>query len=383
MKIAYLSEFFPSTEHGELRGGAEARLFYISQQLAGRHDLTILSSHEEGMERQSRFFGGAATVVRCGRTRIFTQAGSLLDRLSFIRAAQKYLRTIQGDILDAQNFVAYYPAWMARRSFRRNVATVHDVWQGRWLQLFGIPGLTGEIYEQYILKRPWDLFIANSEVTKERLLQAAHRHLAVRVVYNGITLEHQPHVVRPPHDAPVIIFVGRLVEYKRVQDIIGALPGILKQFPGARLDIVGVGPYAATLRGLVEKKGLGYAVNFLGHIPHHQTVLDRIAQSTVFCLPSIVEGFGMVTLEAMSLGVPFVNADLAVTREITKGRGGFFFPSGDSQQLAEAVLSLLRNSNLASRLGQDGRARAKNFGWEVIARQTEQCYQELLEQQYG
>ncbi len=374
MHIVFVTEFFPRSEDGELRGGVEARSFYMARALSARHQMTILASFENGMERRSALFGGAATVVRCGPVRTFAQAGSLVSRLQFQWAVARELRARSADVVDAQSWVAYLPAWFGARHIRKRVLTVHDVWIDRWVRLFGPAGILGEVYERFVLHRPWSCIIANSDATASRV--RAYTRRPVRVIYNGIDLVTFRALPEQRQAQPTMLYIGRLVAYKRVQDLLDALALVRARVPNAQLIIIGVGPYESTLRDRVRTLHLENAVHFLGHVPQHRAVLARLRASTLLCLPSVIEGFGMVTVEAMAAGVPFVNADIPVTREITAGHGGLFFPAGDARRLADQLCRVLTDPALRSKLGEDGRAWAARYDWPVIARQTEQCYRE-------
>lgn len=377
MNLVFVSEYFPYSEKGELRGGAEARTFFIVRELARRHTITVLASRErENDDRQTLF--DSVTVERCGGLHHFAQAGSLASRWKLFHTFRRRIAVMRGDIVDAQNFLAYVPVWLSARNFSAKVITVHDVWHGRWVKLFGISGIVGELYERYALSRPWGGFIANSRQTAQRLEREAHAEASrIRVVYNGISAS--PNASPTLYDHPTVTYVGRLVEYKRVQDLIAAFSLLVKTIPDARLHIIGVGPYEEQLREIVRLQHLHGAVSFLGHIESHADVLDAIARSHVFSLPSVIEGFGMVTLEAMSLGTPFVNADIPVTREMTADNGGLFFRPKDVPTLARQLQTILGNTAMRQKLGKEGRERAKQFHWDSLGVQTERCYREILE----
>lgn len=378
MKIVFVSEFFPASEQGELRGGTEARLFYIARELASHHDITILAAKEAGMPGESLIFHGRVRVLRCGPERSFAQSGSLIARYRFVRSVQKRLGSLAADMVDAQNFLSYYPVWRSRKRFRKAIITVHDVWIGRWVQLFGISGIVGELYERFVLRRQWEYYIANSEATKKRLLTLGVVADRIRVIYNGIDLAALSTIETKKQGRPTVVYVGRLVDYKRVNDLLHAFRLAINSLPTAQLVIIGVGPQEAHLKKLSAELDLKDSVQFRGHISSHRAVMTEIARAHVFCLPSVIEGFGMVTLEAMALGVPFVNADLPVTKEVTAEQGGVFFPPLDVEALSRRLLSVLRDQTLAERLGDEGRRRAQSFSWDQIGNKTEQLYRECL-----
>ena len=90
------------------------------------------------------------------------------------------------------------------------------------------------------------------------------------------------------------------------------------------------------------------------------------------------ESFGIVLLESMSAGTPVVASDLeAFARVLEDGRSGVLFASGTRHALAAAVNALLADPRRRSELGAAGHARARQFDWEVVAREIEQVYESV------
>jgi len=95
------------------------------------------------------------------------------------------------------------------------------------------------------------------------------------------------------------------------------------------------GPEEVNLKKLVNKLNLRANVEFLGFIENHDDVIRQLKASDVFALPSIVEGFGMVVIEAMAAGIPYVASDIPPIREVTsKGIGGLLFEPTNCEDLA-------------------------------------------------
>ncbi len=84
MRIGIISAF-PHSEKVEIRGGDEARTFHIAKHLVRRHEVTVITSREEGTERDDNILG--MKVFRVGRSRRYSQSGSFVERASFMREA--------------------------------------------------------------------------------------------------------------------------------------------------------------------------------------------------------------------------------------------------------------------------------------------------------
>lgn len=141
------------------------------------------------------------------------------------------------------------------------------------------------------------------------------RHVPIAVVPNGAEM---PTLAEPPEpDRDLIVSVGRLVAYKGHQRVLPALKALLEVRPGARLRIVGTGPYEAGLRQTVERLGLSDHVEIAG-IPGR----DRIAMATLLARAGVVlllseyEAHPVAVLEAASLGRPVIAADTTGLSEL-------------------------------------------------------------------
>jgi glycosyltransferase involved in cell wall biosynthesis len=113
------------------------------------------------------------------------------------------------------------------------------------------------------------------------------------------------------------------------------------------------------------------------------TAVDDVALGALYrgaralVAPSLIEGFGLVPLEAASLGVPCALSDIAAHRE-TLGAAALRFDPGDPRAIAAALRILDDDDGLCARLGAAGRARAAAFTWRATAERTLAAYEEAL-----
>ncbi|MEM4282379.1 MAG: glycosyltransferase family 4 protein [Candidatus Woesearchaeota archaeon] len=383
MKILLVSEYFPKSEDCEVRGGAEARCFFIAKELAKRHSVTVLTSWENGTPRESSFAG--IRVLRCGKQRSYSQTGSFLARISFALEAIRIGKKMKAEIVDAQNFISYLPAYSIARSIgAKAVATYHDVWVGRWISNVGlVDGVLGEFWERLTLSKHWDHFIANSNFTKTNLIRAGIPPSKISVVHNGVDLSLHSKVRTRKSPSPTISCVARLVSYKRIDDLIKAIALLKKDFPNLRCEIVGAGPEEAKLKKLVSQLGLESSIDFLGTLPSYKEVLSVIKRSHILCLPSVVEGFGIVIVDAIACGVPYVAAAIPPILEVTEnGKAGLLFNPADHKDLARKMKSLLLNKTLYARKVAESAALAKKYDWKTLAREVKSVYATILERKH-
>jgi glycosyltransferase involved in cell wall biosynthesis len=163
---------------------------------------------------------------------------------------------------------------------------------------------------------------------------------------------------RRERTGPVVLCVARMYPRKRLQDLLRAA-GILRiRVPGIQVRIVGRGPEWAALGRLHAELGLADSVVLLGDLPRER-LAEEYVNATLFCLPSVQEGFGIVFLEAMAAELPVVACRIAAVPEVVQdGVTGVLVPPRDPGALAEALERLIEEPARAKRLGQEGRRRA-------------------------
>lgn len=168
-------------------------------------------------------------------------------------------------------------------------------------------------------------------------------------------------------DAPLegrfrLLSVSRLSlmdRYKNIDKVILALPRILESFPETHYYVVGDGPWRPDLERLAAESGLARHVHFLGHID--DAARDSLyARSHVFILPSTMEGFGIVFLEAWRKGLPPICSDQDAASEVVRhGVDGLSVPP-ESSRIADAVCSLLADPQRREAMGREGRKRLED-----------------------
>lgn len=185
-----------------------------------------------------------------------------------------------------------------------------------------------------------------------------------------------------PVPGPVIGTVARLHPVKGLGYLILAFAEVLRAFPQAHLIIIGGGGSGvealeeARLRRQVEELGLGGAVTFAGY---RNDVPRWLAGMDVFVLPSLMEGLGLVLLEAMALEKPVVATRVGGIPEIVEDeKSGLLVPPADAGALATAIRRVLADPRLARRLGQAGYRRVvAQFSAQRMLAETQALFSEV------
>jgi glycosyltransferase involved in cell wall biosynthesis len=224
--------------------------------------------------------------------------------------------------------------------------------------------------------------IAISDAVRVFLERAGHDPAKLMTIHYGLddlpiaASEPTPEQAGIPPDAPLAVAVGRLIEQKDHPTLLRAFARVRESQPATRLAILGSGPLEAQTRALAEELGLGKAV----FLPGRTEIRDWLARADVFVHTSRWEGFGIVLLEAMLAGLPVVATSVsAVPEVVADGETGALVAAGDVEGVARELGALLADPDLARRLGEAGRARARSeFSVERMADQTILVYEDAL-----
>ena len=200
----------------------------------------------------------------------------------------------------------------------------------------------------------------------------------VRTIYNCVDIEsvrrraaEEPAV---PVQGPFLVYVGRLHPQKGVDVLLEAYARsrAREQY---RLVLVGDGTQRSDLTALVGRLGIADRVTMTGFV---ENPWSHMARARAFLLPSLWEGFGLVTLEAMALSKPIIASRVGALPEIVAdGESGWLVPPADPPALTAALNALLADPTQAKTMGAHGRVRLeKEFTVQRMARQHAAVYTE-------
>jgi 1,2-diacylglycerol 3-alpha-glucosyltransferase len=185
----------------------------------------------------------------------------------------------------------------------------------------------------------------------------------------------EPAVIAQARPGPVALFVGRLGQEKNLDFLLEGFARAVRAVPGARLVIVGDGPYRAHLTERVAALGCEGCVFFAGRVAQRD-LGAFYANADVFVFSSLTETQGLVLVEAMAHGLPVVAVDCAVTREIVAGEAGVLVPA-DPDAFAAAILRVVTESaGHRERRRLAAREAAEPFSIDAVARSLEALYRQ-------
>lgn len=211
------------------------------------------------------------------------------------------------------------------------------------------------------------------------------------VIYHGVRLARQDEAVRTLHaeeavcgfrpDAPLVVFLGRLVPEKRPALFVGAVRRVRESFPGLQAALLGAGALEDVLRGEVAQLDAPDApARHLSH-PTPGEIAKLLARAQVVCLPYATDPYGVTVLSAWAARSPVLLAEgeAAGLEFLHPGTNGCVAPA-DPEAYAAALGGMLADPDACMWMGQNGRVAVETaFSWEQVAAQTLSVYTRVLD----
>ena len=303
------------------------------------------------------------------------------DKSSILLPTPRVIRNLQ-KLIDERNlstvwFGAAAPLgvsarWLRRAGAQHIVALTHgnEVW---WSKVWPFSWAISEI------ARSVDVVTYLGDFTHQAIARRFKDKNKLTKIAPGIDTEHfRPLDVRELRekygiaDRATIVSVGRLVHRKGQDRLVEAMPLVLKEIPEAHLVFIGEGPHRKRLDELVKKFKLENHVTFIGRIqysdlPRHFSLGDIFAmpsRSRLFGLE--VEGLGIVYLEASACGLPVVGGNSGGAPDAVKeGITGFVVDGNKLPEIADRIITLLKDDELRNQMGNAGRSWAmEEWQWK-------------------
>jgi len=211
----------------------------------------------------------------------------------------------------------------------------------------------------------------------------------IRILHPGVSHERFA-AARKPQRSPgrMILTVSRLNErYKGHDMVIRALPLVRAKCPDIRYVVAGEGQLRPYLTQLAASIGVDDIVQFAGEVSDEVVIelmqaCDLVVQISRESADGGAEGFGIVCLEAAAASKPVVaGRSGGLTDAVIDGVTGLLVDPNDLEAIADAILTILLNPDLGSRLGRAGQARVANeFTWDHMAQRARSIFREVLAQ---
>ncbi len=226
--------------------------------------------------------------------------------------------------------------------------------------------------------------IAVSEATKQDILATFHiPNSKIQVIYEGVkpnffaqAPEEKISDVKKTYgiSKPYILFVGVWRQYKNLPRLALAFD-ILKEKYKQDIQLVLAGkidPFYPEIKNQVFGVKNYQDIKALNYVPD-EALFALYQGARAFILPSLVEGFGLIAIEAQASGVPVIASQIPVLKEVLRDSALYFDPQNE-QDMADKINALLSKNELAQGLIQAGRENATRFTWSKSAEKTLEIY---------
>ena len=289
------------------------------------------------------------------------------------------------DVIHAHDWLVAYSAKSIKESYNIPlISTIHATESGR------NSGIHDET-QRYINDSEWMLTYESSEViVNSNYMKNEVQRLfglpydKINVIPNGVNLQLFSNVnidydFRRQYamdNEKIILYVGRLVYEKGIQNLIAAMPKVLDRYHDSKLIICGRGGMIDELREQVKYLGIENKVYFAGYCDSKKMQkMYKCADVAVF--PSTYEPFGIVAIESMLSGTPTIVSDVGGLNEIIEhGVTGMKSYAGNANSIADSVLALLFDPKLCANISQNAIKKVKeNYNWSKITDSTYYVYQ--------
>jgi glycosyltransferase involved in cell wall biosynthesis len=346
------------------RGGQHQILMTLRGQRERGHDVQLMTQHGSPLERR------AATTKFTVHT-----FPSHLAPLNALRRLREIVAEQRFDVVHAHDAHALSAAWLARVNQRSALVVARRV---AYRLSRGWPGLARYRAAHRIIAV--SRFVAESVVAGG--IDAGH----VAVVHDGVeippaTSSEARSSARQQWDISdrevLLGCVGYLLPEKGQELLVRAIKTVIGEFPACKLILAGDGPMRAQLESLTSELALRNAIIFAGFVEDTAALYRAL---DVFVFPSLAEPLGSSLLAAMAHALPSVAvASGGVPEIIEDHRNGLLIPSADANELATAICNLLRDPQLARRLGDAARDTiARRFTVDLLAENTLREYETAL-----
>lgn len=375
MRILYLTEFL-----SPIGGGGEVMFYDMACEMAKRGHLVHVLCHQTGlgddpintMHPSNMQIHQIKPTIKLSHGHFPSIFQQVLYVISLILCGSQIIRRNKIDIIHANTLSPAFAGSILGRIFGIPVVnTIHHIYTIKNYQcaqekrqrkgfLFWLRSMPKLLCEKVIIRLPAQAIHTVSEASKEDMMRFGVKdHSKIGVVPNGVNLKGHLHNEENIEYQDFALFIGRLVEYKNLDVVIAAFSEVIKKLPQARLVIVGDGPARHKWEEMVSKHHLSRSIEFAGFVSE-QMKEELLMNCSMVVFPSLIEGFGLVILEAFAHKKPVIAASIKPQNEIIDDAiDGFLLRSSDMISWAEKIEFLFNNKQTCKMMGYCGRHKAE------------------------
>lgn len=222
-----------------------------------------------------------------------------------------------------------------------------------------------------------DCIVVPSQWAKRTIEQTyPGSHKKINVIENGVHIQRRPNL---HSDHRNLLYVGRLIPSKGIEELLRAIALVKKKEPAIRLSVIGRGTaaYERKLKGMTAALGLKRNVRWIGYVAPEQ-VLDLYRSFGTVVVPSLQETFGLVALEALANGVPLISTNAGGLAQFVNDEVAEVIPQVNSREIAASIQKRWGDAKRTRKRVEQGLNLAKPYNWSRISIRYRELFHNLL-----
>jgi len=375
MKILMMTDYFyPHV------GGVEKVVFDLSSRLVAHgHEVIVLTFNIPQTKEEEIFHG--IKIVRLNAfdfSKVFGFQCAI--SVNIFSKLKKIVNEFKPDIIHTHNhfFFNTLIGMLVKKHYK--ICTITTLHSGSVKDISGKLAILIKTYGKIIgrlINNNSELVITGSEKLLENGKKLGINSNKIVIIPNAVDLSFFRQNRTYSSTPRKVLFVGRLFSLKGPHLLIEAARLVIKRIPDTQFLIVGNGPMRKKLVDLVKSYNLSKNVVFCGEL---EDVREKMKESDLYVRPSLLEGFPYGVLEAMASGLPVVATNIGGTPDLlTHEKTGYLVNPGNINELANAIINLLSNSDALATMAKNGLELVeKKFSWDVMYDTYENFYHNLL-----
>lgn len=363
-----------------LAGGAEQVMHeHMKGWITNGHKVTLFSSRFAGSEAQEVLDG--VQIVRSGYQYLGVQLAGFFYYLKNQTAYDFVVDQFHG-------FPFFTPLYVRKPKLAVIQETAREVW---FLNPLPLPfnwlvGVIGYLTEPFIfLLYHWTYFMTGSRSAKEDVARFGTPKENITIVPHGVLINKHKNIKTEKQKKKTVIYLGVLSKDKGIEDALKCF-SILKRKDKWQFWVVGKADtkrYMEKLVDLCHSLNLGETVKFWGFVSQEKK-FELLARAHVLVNPSVREGWGLVNIEANSMGTPVVAyRSPGLVDSVKEGISGIFCKENLSESMATAVRELLSDAQKYTKLSYASIEWSKRFSWESSRKQSLQLIEKIVRRNEG
>ncbi len=337
-------------------GGAEIHLHEIFKRIARGHEVVLVSSRFPGCKLEETIEG--IRVIRVGSKFLFNYA-----------AFGYFMRRLKGEKFDVVvDDISKVPLLVPLYVRKPVIAIDHHLHGNILFKELSLPlaiyiYLSEKLIPLFYKKAP---FVVVSQSTKDELVAKGIPEQKIAIVHNGV--DSNSYTSGPKAPTPQVVYLGRVKKYKQIDHLVKAFKVVRNKIAEVELIVAGRGDYNE-LKELVRRLELTSCVRLVGEVSEKEKA-EILQKAWVFVTPSMKEGWAISVIEANSCGTPAIAYDVPGLRDSIKHREtGILVPYSNIDELANAIVEMLTDSQLRQELSSNALKWASNFSWDRSSRE--------------